>query len=81
MKPARLLTLLTCLGCSSFPAGAQAAADKASFTVAYEKFTLENGLQVVFHLDRSDPVVAVSLTAHVGSAREKDRQDGVRPSV
>lgn len=76
MKTARLLTLLTCLGWSSFPAGAQAAANNASFTVAYEKFTLGNGLQVVFHLDRSDPVVAVSLTAHVGSAREKPGRTG-----
>ena len=32
--------------------------------------TLPNGLQVIFHVDRSDPVVAVNLTAHVGSARE-----------
>jgi len=76
MKHARFLALLTCLGCSSVPAGGQGAADKASFTVAYEKFTLENGLQVVFHLDHSDPVVAVSLTAHVGSAREKAGRTG-----
>ncbi|QYO65221.1 M16 family metallopeptidase [Leptolyngbya sp. 7M] len=42
-----------------------------TFRVDYEKFTLPNGLDVIFHIDRSDPVVAVSLTAHVGSAREK----------
>src|SRR5690606_9862855 len=42
-----------------------------SFKIDYEKFTLPNGLDVVFHVDRSDPVVAVSLTAHVGSAREQ----------
>lgn len=41
-----------------------------SFNIAFEKFTLENGLEVVFHLDKSDPVVAVTLAAHVGSARE-----------
>ena len=55
---------------------ADAPPNKASFTVAYEKFTLENGLQVIFHLDRSDPVVAVSLTAHVGSARERIGKTG-----
>jgi len=33
-------------------------------------------LQVIFHIDRSDPVVAVSLTAHVGSAREKENRTG-----
>jgi zinc protease len=49
---------------------------KVSFKIPYEKFTLPNGLQVVFHIDRSDPVVAVSLTAHVGSAREKEGRTG-----
>jgi zinc protease len=42
----------------------------------YEKFTLPNGLDVIFHVDRSDPVVAVSITAHVGSAREKAGRTG-----
>ena len=31
---------------------------------------------MVFHIDRSDPVVAVALTAHVGSAREKAGRTG-----
>ncbi len=44
--------------------------------VDFEKFTLPNGLDVIFHIDRSDPVVAVSLTAHVGSAREKPGRTG-----
>ncbi|ARV08993.1 peptidase M16 [Winogradskyella sp. PC-19] len=44
--------------------------------VDYEKFTLDNGLEVLFHVDRSDPVVAVSLTAHVGSAREIEGRTG-----
>ncbi|MEM9669944.1 MAG: pitrilysin family protein [Pseudomonadota bacterium] len=42
----------------------------------YEKFELENGLDVIFHIDRSDPVVAVSITAHVGSSREKPGRTG-----
>jgi zinc protease len=49
---------------------AQEAENKPNFQVKYQKFVLENGLQVVFHIDRSDPIVAVNLTAHVGSARE-----------
>jgi len=40
------------------------------FNIDFEKFTLDNGLQVIFHIDRSDPVFAVALTSHVGSARE-----------
>jgi zinc protease len=46
------------------------------FKIEYEKFTLPNGLDVVLHVDKSDPVVAVALTAHVGSAREKAGRTG-----
>jgi len=49
---------------------------KPAFKIDFEKFTLPNGLEVIFHIDRSDPVVAVSLTAHVGSAREKAGRTG-----
>jgi zinc protease len=41
-----------------------------SLEVPFEKIVLDNGLEVVFHVDKSDPVVAVELMAHVGSARE-----------
>ncbi|MEH6406017.1 MAG: pitrilysin family protein [Leeuwenhoekiella sp.] len=47
-----------------------------SFKVDYDEFTLDNGLTVIFHEDKSDPVVAVALTAHVGSAREKEGRTG-----
>lgn len=48
----------------------------ASELVSFEKFTLDNGLKVVMHIDKSDPVVAVALTSHVGSAREKPGRTG-----
>ena len=44
--------------------------------INYEKYTLENGLDVVFHIDRSDPVVAINLAAHVGSGRETPGRTG-----
>ena len=69
------LLAISILIASSF-ATAQNPALKTNFTVDFEKFTLPNGLQVIFHIDRSDPVVAVSLTAHVGSAREKQGRTG-----
>lgn len=47
-----------------------------NFKVEFEKFTLDNGLQVIFHVDKSDPVVAVALTSHVGSAREIEGRTG-----
>ena len=68
-----LLTAFLLLG--SVPAVPQKSATP-SFRIEYEKFTLPNGLDVIFHIDRSDPVVAVSLTAHVGSAREKAGRTG-----
>lgn len=55
---------------------AQNSAPAQNFKVDYETFTLDNGLQVIFHIDRSDPVVAVALTSHVGSAREKEGRTG-----
>jgi zinc protease len=45
-------------------------------SINYEKITLDNGLDVVFHVDRSDPVVAVELMVHVGSAREIEGRTG-----
>jgi zinc protease len=50
--------------------------EESEFKVEYEKITLDNGLQVIFHIDRSDPVVAVALTSHVGSAREIEGRTG-----
>ena len=50
--------------------------DQAAFSLDYEKYTLENGLDVVLHMDRSDPIVAVSITYHVGSARERPGKTG-----
>jgi zinc protease len=44
--------------------------------IEYQSMQLKNGLTAIFHIDRSDPVVAVALTAHVGSAREKPGRTG-----
>ena len=80
MRLVNTCLLLVCL-LTSIPVAAQrpAASQRSTtpvFKVDYEKFTLNNGLQVIFHVDRSDPVVAVALTAHVGSAREKEGRTG-----
>ena len=47
-----------------------------NFKVNFEKFELENGLDVVFHIDKSDPIVAVELMVHVGSSREEKGRTG-----
>ncbi len=75
MKIANCLLIVACLMAQLLPVSAQTTAAN-TFRIDYEKFTLANGLDVIFHVDRSDPVVAVSLTAHVGSAREKPGRTG-----
>ena len=47
-----------------------------SLNVEFEKITLDNGLDVIFHIDRSDPIVAIDLAVHVGSAREVSGRTG-----
>jgi zinc protease len=44
--------------------------------VPFQKFVLDNGLQVVIHEDHSDPVVAVYVNYHVGSGREEVGRSG-----
>jgi zinc protease len=59
------------------PAPAAAAASRSvGELVPVEQYRLANGLRVVLHIDRSDPVVAVVLAAHVGSARETPGRTG-----
>ena len=76
MKFTKIYLLIACLLTLLASVYAQKTPEKVSFKIDYEKFTLPNGLEVIFHVDRSDPVVAVSLTAHVGSAREKVGRTG-----
>ena len=47
-----------------------------SMDLPFEKFTLDNGLEVVVHEDHSDPVVAVYVVYHVGSGRERPGRSG-----
>ncbi|HEX8257935.1 MAG TPA: pitrilysin family protein [Allosphingosinicella sp.] len=67
------------------PASAAAAAPKSaapvaelvrSIDIAYEEFTLDNGLRVVVHEDRKAPVVAVSIWYNVGSKDEPKGKTG-----
>ncbi|MEQ9467863.1 MAG: pitrilysin family protein [Ekhidna sp.] len=50
--------------------------EEKEFKIEYEKFTLDNGLEVVLHEDHSDPIVAVATLMHVGSNREKPGRTG-----
>lgn len=46
------------------------------FNIEYEQYQLDNGLSVVLHQDRSDPVAAVAILYHVGSNREEVGKTG-----
>ena len=51
--------------------------DKApKFHVDFEKYILDNGIEVILHQDLSDPIVAVAILYHVGSSREKKGKTG-----
>ncbi len=67
-----ILFLYVLLGCTTTPPAEQ----QKEFTIDYQKFTLDNGLEVILHEDHSDPIVAVATIMHVGSNREKPGKTG-----
>ena len=71
------LALISISACSpgndSTTAGA---GDPTRPTVEFEKYELDNGLDVILHVDASDPIAAVAMTFHVGSAREVEGKTG-----
>jgi zinc protease len=45
-------------------------------TLPFEKYELDNGLNVILHQDMSDPIVSVAIYYHVGSNREVPGRTG-----
>jgi zinc protease len=45
-------------------------------TLPFEKYELDNGLNVILHQDLSDPIVSVAIYYHVGSNREVPGRTG-----
>ena len=65
------------LAITSFIACNTSSEEKTSeLSINYKKIELANGLDVIFHVDKSDPIVAVELMVHVGSAREIEGRTG-----
>ena len=48
----------------------------ATVDIAFEEFTLDNGLRVIVHTDRKAPIVAVNVWYHVGSKDEPEGRTG-----
>ncbi len=62
------LSLLFMMGCNQ--------QQEAELHIDYEKYTLSNGLEVILHVDKSDPIVALAVQYHVGSNREVPGRTG-----
>ncbi|WP_242108631.1 M16 family metallopeptidase [Luteimonas aquatica] len=58
------------------PTSVVAAPATAKVDIAYEEFTLPNGLRVIVHTDRKAPIVAVNIWYHVGSKDEPAGRSG-----
>lgn len=60
-----LISMLSCTG-----------GKKSDLSIEFEKYQLPNGLTVVLHQDKSDPMVALAIQYHVGSNREVKGKTG-----
>jgi zinc protease len=59
-----LLTIIAVISsCNKTP-------DNQNLSIAYEKYIMPNGLQVILHTDHSDPMISYAIMYHVGSSRE-----------
>jgi len=70
---------LSLLGPAIVAAGtgkATAAQTDPQIEIAYERYTLDNGLEVILHQDPSAPLVAVNIWYHVGSGDEVPGKSG-----
>ena len=62
-----VFTILFIAGCGS---------QTTEFKIENEKYTLENGMEIILHDDKSDPIVSVAVLYHVGSNREVKGRTG-----
>ncbi|MFS8137386.1 MAG: M16 family metallopeptidase, partial [Thermomonas sp.] len=75
-RPAALALALTTALAAGLPAPAAQAANAPVVDIAYDTFTLPNGLRVIVHTDRKAPIVAVNIWYHVGSKDEPSGRSG-----
>ena len=71
-----LALALACTGAVPVLAAAPKDSAPAAVDIAYEQFTLPNGLRVIVHTDRKAPIVAVNIWYHVGSKDEPQGRSG-----
>ncbi len=71
-----LVSALVTLGCGGAASPPDPGEVDEGLSIPFERYELANGLDVVLHQDDSDPIVAVALLYHVGSARELPGRTG-----
>ncbi len=70
------IALFTAVMITSCGDKSQSAEESAKLSIEFAKYELENGLDVVLHQDKSDPIVSVAIQYGVGSNREKTGRTG-----
>ncbi len=48
----------------------------SELVIPYKRYKMSNGLTILIHEDKSDPIVYVDVTYHIGSAREQQGRSG-----
>ena len=76
MKLHKIFLTIMLIAFSSCTSDKNSSSSTDEFAIEYEKFTLDNGLEVILHQDTSDPIIAVATMMHVGSNREKPGKTG-----
>ncbi len=74
MKKLNYLILIFAIFISACSTPEKSSDDKLS--IPYVQYKLDNGLDVILHQDKSDPIVAVAIQFHVGSNREVQGKTG-----
>lgn len=70
---ALLIAVTVLTGCDK---GKESSEDSAKLSIEFEKYELDNGLDVILHQDKSDPIISLAIQYGVGSNREKTGRTG-----
>jgi len=70
------LSILTLLAAAPAAASQTQESEETVLSIPFEKYTLDNGLEVILSVDRKLPVVAVNVWYHVGAFHEQPGRTG-----
>ena len=76
MKNISIRMLGLAIACVVIYGCSRQAENEDGFNVEYEEYQLSNGLNIILHQDKSDPIVAMATVVKVGSNREKPGRTG-----